>query len=82
MLSNFLVKTMQNFIRARYIRIYSLVGTFYRDVQVQVAEKQRLIVKRSSNRQVTIVMQCNDSEVVKIHFHAMYVIKVSLVALI
>jgi hypothetical protein len=49
MLRNFMLNRMQNFIRARYVRIYSLVGTFYRDIQVQLAEKQRLIVKCASN---------------------------------
>jgi hypothetical protein len=50
MLINFLVKTLQNCIRARYVGIHSLVGTFCRDIQVQLAEKQRLIVKCASNR--------------------------------
>jgi hypothetical protein len=39
---------VQNFIRARYAKIHSLVGTFHREMQVQVAEKQRLVVKCAS----------------------------------
>jgi hypothetical protein len=50
MISNFLVKTVQNSTRARYVRIHYLVGTFHRDIQVQLPEKQRLIVKCVSDR--------------------------------
>jgi hypothetical protein len=48
------VKTVQNYTRqryliaARYVRKYSLVPVIYRVIQVQEADKRRLVVKRVS----------------------------------
>jgi hypothetical protein len=44
-LRKFLLNRVQNFIHARYVTIRSPVETFNREMQVQVTEKHRLVVK-------------------------------------
>jgi hypothetical protein len=69
------------FIRARYVINHSLVGIISPKIQVQVAEEKYIIVNCVSHRSPIIVVQSDDSEVVYVRFHAMYVRKFSLVAL-
>jgi hypothetical protein len=76
------VNGVQKCIRARCERNHSLVEIIYQGIQVQVAEKQCHVVKCASHRSLISVVQCDDSEVVNGHFHAMYAIKLSLVAVI
>jgi hypothetical protein len=80
-LRKILVNRVQTFIRASYAKIHFLVGTFLREMQVQVAEKQCHIVKCVSHRSHISVVQCDDSERVSGLIRAMYAIKFSLVAL-
>jgi hypothetical protein len=77
---NFLVNRVQNpqnytekrsFINAKHLRKHSLLGVFYRDIKVQVAEIQCLVVIHVPHRSLMSAVNCQNSDCMNAILHAM-----------
>jgi hypothetical protein len=69
-------------IPAKHLRNHSLLGIIYRDIQVQVAEIQCLVVIHVPHLSLTSAVKCQYSESVNAILHAMCARNVPLIAMI
>jgi hypothetical protein len=67
---------------ATFVRNHSLVGMIYQGIQVQITKNKYHVVKRVSHRSHISLVQWDDPDVANGLFRAMYVRKVSIVAMI